>query len=73
MLDARIGYGFGSPEGVLTPFAAADLGGSESRLRLGTRFEAFPADLVVELSGERRHRPAAEPVDILTLDIKLRR
>lgn len=64
-LDARLGYGFAlAPRagGLLTPFAEAGMaGGDDSRLRLGTRFEARQGALALELAGERRESGASEP------------
>ena len=73
-LDARIGYGIGlAPRGLLTPFAEAGVAGGDSRrLRLGTRFDASPIDLGVELWGERREGASSSPEHALRLGIDLR-
>ena len=73
--DARIGYGVGvAPYGLLTPFAETGLSGEgdSPRLRLGTRFEASPMLLGVELAGEHREGGAAGPEQALRLDLRLR-
>ncbi len=71
-LDARIGYGVGLAErGLLTPFVEAGM--SESRrLRVGTRFDGWRADLGMELSGERREGGNGEPEHGVLLDLRLR-
>ena len=70
--DARIGYGVGLAErGLLTPFLEA--GVSESRrLRVGTRFDGWRADLGLELSGERREDGNGEAEHGVLLDLRLR-
>ncbi len=60
-VEASIGYGFASPRGVLTPFAEGGLRHGESRVRVGTRFKAFPVPLAVEIFGERRGRAGSDP------------
>ena len=74
-LDARIGYGVVLPalDGVLTPFAETGLAaGGAHRLRIGIGFAATPSDLAVEVAGERRERPGAEPAHALEVDLKVR-
>ena len=73
-LDARVGYGFApAPAGLLTPFAEMGLsGGEDRRLGIGTRFEARPAGLSLELSGERRESGGAAPDHGVLLDVRLR-
>ena len=70
-VDARIGYGVGlASHGLLTPFAETGLAGADGRrLRLGTRFEA--SHLNIELAGEHRESGAAEPEQVLRLDLTL--
>ena len=71
-LDTNLGYGIGlAARGVLTPFAAARLGGYGRTLRLGTRFVASQADLDVELTGERRASAVATPEHGVRLDLRL--
>ncbi|MCY3803641.1 MAG: autotransporter outer membrane beta-barrel domain-containing protein [Gammaproteobacteria bacterium] len=73
-LDAHLGYGLGmAPHGLLTPFAEIRLAGEGSRrLRLGTRFEAWPMPLGVEFAGARVESDAAAPEHELRLDLRLR-
>ena len=68
-IEASIRYGFASPRGVLTPFAEGGLTHGESRIRLGTRFKASPAPLVVEVSGERRRRAGSAPQHGLNFEV----
>ncbi|MCY4438892.1 MAG: hypothetical protein OXE53_01585, partial [Deltaproteobacteria bacterium] len=71
-LDARVGYGVGLAErGLLTPFVEAGM--SESRrLRVGTRFDGWRADLGMELSGERRESGNGEAEHGVLLDLRVR-
>ena len=72
-VDARIGYGLGlAPHGLLTPFAETALAGDGRRLHLGTRFEAWPADVRVELAGARTEHDAGGTEHTLRLDLRLR-
>ena len=74
-LDARIGYGFAVREaaGVLAPFAEAGLAADGARrMRIGTRFEASPTDLALELAAERRASPHTGPTHELNFDVRLR-
>ena len=74
-LDARLGYGFAlapGAGGLLTPFAEAGLAGADdSRLRLGTRFEARRGALALELAGERRESAAAQPEHAVRLELRV--
>ena len=71
-LDARIGYGVGLAErGLLTPFVEAGVSKSR-RLRVGTRFDGWRADLGMELSGERREDGNGEAEHGVLLDLRLR-
>lgn len=54
-MDAEVGYGMGLDRGVVTPYGAAQVGGSAPRYRLGGRW-ALPSGLHLTLEG--RHQPA---------------
>ncbi len=60
--------------GLLTPFLETALSGngSERRFRLGTRFEAYHADMTVELAGERLNGAAGEAEQTIKLRLRLR-
>ncbi len=71
-LDARIGYGVGLAErGLLTPFVEAGMSKGR-RLRVGTRFEGWRADLGLELWGERRESGNGAAEHGVLLDLRLR-
>ena len=71
-IAASIGYGFASPWGVITPFAEGGLADSESRVRLGARFQASPASFAIEVAGERRERAGSAPNHRLNFAVTLR-
>ena len=71
-LEARVGYGVGLAErGLLTPFVEAGMSKGR-RLRVGTRFDGWRADLGMELSGERREGGNGEAEHGVLLDLRLR-
>ena len=72
-LDARIGYGVAVAPvgGLLTPFVEAGMSKGR-RLRVGTRFDGWRADLGMELSGERREGDNGEVEHGVLLDLRLR-
>ncbi|MYE00014.1 MAG: hypothetical protein F4Y03_01870 [Alphaproteobacteria bacterium] len=72
-VDARVAYGLALPgAGLLTPFAEAGLSGDEGRVRLGTGFDAWRADLRLELAGERREVASASPEHLVGLGLRYR-
>ncbi len=73
-MDASVSYGVRVvPHGLLTPFAETGLAGVDGRrLAFGTRYETSRMDLDVELAGERREDGAADPENLIRLDLGLR-
>ena len=73
-MDASVSYGVRvAPHGLLTPFAETGLAGVDGRrLAFGTRYETSRMDLDVELAGERREDGAADPENLIRLDLGLR-
>ena len=75
VIGAKLGYGIFLPDagGLLTPYAEADIAGSDNRrLRLGARYAALRADFRVELAGEREESETAGSEHALKLNLQLK-
>lgn len=72
--DSRVGYGFVTRHGLLTPFVETGAGGGSGsrRHKIGFQFDAARSNLTLDFYGERRENVGMKPLHGVWIDLNFR-